>query len=96
MDLVVVDASHTYAAVFSDSMNAFKMIKPGGVIIWHDYESMRSEYGVNRFVDRLRLTHNAPVRRLSSTRGDTRYAVLRVSEDTQATLQSLSRSPSKF
>ncbi len=51
------------------------MIKPEGVILWHDYESMRSEYGVNRFVDRLRVVHQLPVRRLSSARGDTRYAV---------------------
>lgn len=37
MDLVFVDAGHTYPYVRADSENAFKMLRPGGVIVWHDY-----------------------------------------------------------
>ena len=37
MDLVFVDACHHYEFVLRDSMNAFKMLAPGGIIVWHDY-----------------------------------------------------------
>lgn len=37
MDIVFVDGCHHYDFVLRDSMNAFKMIKPDGMIIWHDY-----------------------------------------------------------
>jgi len=36
-DIVFIDAGHTYPYVKADSENAFEMIRPGGVIIWHDY-----------------------------------------------------------
>lgn len=36
-DVVFVDACHHYEFVLHDSINALKMIRPGGVIIWHDY-----------------------------------------------------------
>jgi hypothetical protein len=39
MDLVFVDAGHSYEYVKSDTLNAFKMLKPGGTIIWHDYNN---------------------------------------------------------
>ncbi|MBT3698322.1 MAG: class I SAM-dependent methyltransferase [Methylococcales bacterium] len=35
--LVFVDGSHQYDYALSDSKEAIKMIKKGGVIIWHDY-----------------------------------------------------------
>lgn len=35
--LVFIDASHAYDYVLSDSREALKMIKDGGVILWHDY-----------------------------------------------------------
>ena len=39
LDVVFVDACHHYEFVLHDSINALKMIRPGGVIIWHDYAS---------------------------------------------------------
>lgn len=81
MDMVTVDGSHTYRFVRSDSINAFRMIRPGGVVLWHDFESMRAEYGVSRFVDELRAA-GLDARRLGREQGDSRYAVLRV--DTKA------------
>ena len=39
IDLVFVDACHHYDHVKRDTDNAFKLIKPGGVILWHDYAS---------------------------------------------------------
>ena len=96
MDFVLVDASHTDAAVFSDSMNAFRMIKVGGVILWHDYESMRSEYGVTRCVDRMRDRHHCPIYRLSSEWGDTRYAVLKVDDEIKQRMSEVANAPSVF
>jgi hypothetical protein len=37
IDLVFVDAAHTYPYVKSDTKNALRMIRPGGVVLWHDY-----------------------------------------------------------
>ena len=35
--LVFVDGSHAYDYALSDTKQAIKMVKQGGVIIWHDY-----------------------------------------------------------
>jgi len=35
--LVFIDGNHTYENVKSDSENAFRILAPGGVIIWDDY-----------------------------------------------------------
>jgi predicted O-methyltransferase YrrM len=38
IDMVFIDASHSYEYVRSDTLNAMKMMGPsGGVIVWHDY-----------------------------------------------------------
>jgi hypothetical protein len=92
----MVDGSHTYEACASDSFNAFRMVRENGVILWHDYESERSEYGVNAFVDRLRLHHGCPVVRLSSEWGDTRFAALRVDASVLRKLQQLGAAPGTF
>ena len=45
-DLVFVDASHKYADVMTDSRNAFRIVRPGGVVVWDDYHA--GEPGVVR------------------------------------------------
>lgn len=37
MDIVFVDGAHDYEVVLADTRNALKMVKPGGVILWHDF-----------------------------------------------------------
>ena len=37
MDLVFIDAAHAYSYVKADTENALKMLRPGGVLLWHDY-----------------------------------------------------------
>lgn len=37
VDLVFIDADHSYSSVMSDSKRAFEMVRPGGLVIWHDY-----------------------------------------------------------
>lgn len=96
IDFVMVDGSHTYEYVESDTLNAFRMVREGGVILWHDYESERSEYGVSRFLDNLRINHAFPIVRLASEFGDTRFAALRVDADTLAKIRALLANPSSY
>lgn len=37
VDFVLVDANHSYECVKADSESAFKLLRPGGVIVWDDY-----------------------------------------------------------
>lgn len=37
VDMLFIDGSHSYAYVEHDTEQALKMIKNGGVILWHDY-----------------------------------------------------------
>jgi predicted O-methyltransferase YrrM len=37
VDLFFVDGAHSYEYVRSDSENALKCVRPGGVIAWHDF-----------------------------------------------------------
>lgn len=37
MDFVFVDGDHSYALIKNDTQKAFDMLRPGGVIVWHDY-----------------------------------------------------------
>ncbi len=36
MDLVFVDAAHSYAYVTNDSVKGWAMLRPGGLLLWHD------------------------------------------------------------
>jgi len=38
-NLIFVDGDHSYEAVKRDTKNAFEILQPDGVIIWHDYGS---------------------------------------------------------
>lgn len=43
VDLFFIDGAHSYEYVRSDTLNALACIRPGGVIVWHDY----GRWGVN-------------------------------------------------
>jgi predicted O-methyltransferase YrrM len=47
MDLVFVDADHSYPAVVADTERALQLVRPGGIVIWHDYAAKSP--GVARF-----------------------------------------------
>jgi predicted O-methyltransferase YrrM len=53
MDIVFIDGCHHYAAVRSDTENALKMLRPGGMIIWHDFGNFGDYYDVTRAVREL-------------------------------------------
>lgn len=60
-DLVFVDGSHAYSYVVSDSRKALRMVRPGGVVLWHDYAGPGHAGDVyralNELSERLPLVH---------------------------------------
>jgi len=37
IDLVFIDGAHHYEAARSDTQNALRLLRPGGLVIWHDF-----------------------------------------------------------
>jgi predicted O-methyltransferase YrrM len=60
-DLVFVDGSHAYSYVRNDSAKAIRMVRPGGVVLWHDYTSRIHGVfrGLNELARQLPLVHLA-------------------------------------
>ena len=60
-DLIFVDGSHAQSYVESDSQKALRMLKPGGVILWHDYRGPLRTQGVystlNALSEKYPLVH---------------------------------------
>jgi predicted O-methyltransferase YrrM len=63
IDFCFIDAGHEFAHVSCDTRNALEMMRPGGVIVWHDYS--RWWRGVQRCLDEL--SKQMPVFRLTNT-----------------------------
>lgn len=63
MDLVFVDADHSYEGVKNDTEKALRMLAPGGVILWHDYAAKTP--GVVRYIKEF--SQGRPVFRLKHT-----------------------------
>lgn len=60
-DVVFVDGSHAYSYVVSDSAKALTMVRPGGLVLWHDYspECAGVFRALNELAQRLPLVHIA-------------------------------------
>ena len=65
-DLVFVDGSHAHSYVESDSKKALRMVKPGGVVLWHDYRGPQSARGVFEVLNAL--AKQVPLVRIDGTR----------------------------
>ena len=52
VDAMFVDGAHSCEYVLSDSDAAYRMVKPGGLILWHDYDS-RWFPGVTRALNQI-------------------------------------------
>jgi predicted O-methyltransferase YrrM len=63
MDFIFIDADHSYDAVKNDTALAFKMLRPGGVIVWHDYAGKSP--GVYKFMEEF--TQSTPVFKIWNT-----------------------------
>jgi len=63
MDFVFVDAAHDHPHGLCDSKNALTLVRPGGVVVWHDFEPYWS--GLVHAV--CEATTGLPLRRLGGT-----------------------------
>ncbi|MBQ7251713.1 MAG: class I SAM-dependent methyltransferase [Kiritimatiellae bacterium] len=67
IDLMFVDGSHSHEYVLADSETAWKAVRPGGLILWHDYDS-RWWPGVTRALNELQRTNRfATLRHIRGT-----------------------------
>jgi predicted O-methyltransferase YrrM len=65
-DLIFIDGSHAYSYVKNDTEKALRMLKEGGLLLWHDYRARNVETrGVRRYLDELSET--LPLIRLYET-----------------------------
>lgn len=69
MNLVLVDANHSYDLVKADTEEAFKLLQPGGVIVWDDYRWVQGHeecVGVTLFLNEL--SGRCPIFQIFGTR----------------------------
>lgn len=64
-DLVFVDGAHAESYVHSDSAKALRIVKPGGLILWHDYVGPHDAPGVFRALNAL--SKSLPIRHIRGT-----------------------------
>ncbi len=62
-DFIFVDGGHEFAFVVKDTLNALKMIKKGGMILWHDFGANFPDVVacINSFAEKY------PIRRIDET-----------------------------
>ncbi|MBI5055286.1 MAG: class I SAM-dependent methyltransferase [Nitrospirae bacterium] len=63
MDYIFIDADHSYEYVKNDTEKALDMLRPGGVIVWHDYAAKSP--GVYKFIQEFSCKR--PVFRIRNT-----------------------------
>lgn len=63
MDYIFIDGDHSYEGVKNDTEKALQLLKPGGIIVWHDYAAKSpgvleylSEFSQDRPLFRIRKT----------------------------------------
>jgi len=66
MDLIFVDGSHAYSYVISDSRKALRMIRSGGLVLWHDYDGPLAGRGTDEAL--VELAGELPLRHIEQTR----------------------------
>lgn len=60
-DLIEVDAGHDFHSAWIDINQAYRVLRPGGVMFGHDYFNKMDGQGVHRAVDLFARTHNFTV-----------------------------------
>lgn len=55
-DVVFIDGDHSRAGVEKDSLLSYQIVRPGGLIIWHDYNDVKDRQGKNA-VDVAEVLH---------------------------------------
>ncbi|MCX6165963.1 MAG: class I SAM-dependent methyltransferase [Ignavibacteriae bacterium] len=58
IDFILIDASHEYDYVKNDTINSFKMLKNGGMLVWHDYPNAPGVYRyINEIAPKIKIFH---------------------------------------
>lgn len=59
LDFIFIDGASTYSYVKNDTQKALNMIKPGGIIIWRNYDNKRQDVPkfINEFGQKNKLHH---------------------------------------
>lgn len=65
-DAIFIDGDHSYDAVVYDTILATKIVKPGGIIIWHDYHDMPT-VDVKKALDRFASEYNRKIIHVENT-----------------------------
>jgi predicted O-methyltransferase YrrM len=52
-DVIFVDGSHALSYIYNDTEKALRMVKPGGVILWHDYAGPHRSPDVHRALNEM-------------------------------------------
>ena len=52
-DLIFIDGSHAFSYIKSDTEKALAMLRPGGLLLWHDYRGPRRARDVYRYLNQL-------------------------------------------
>jgi hypothetical protein len=64
VDFIFIDAGHDFDSVTADSLLAFEMLRPGGCIVWDDYQPIH--WGTVRALNELSKSHR--LRRIAYSR----------------------------
>lgn len=62
--LVFVDGSHAYDYAMSDSRHAQNMVRPGGIVIWHDYGIWQ---GVTKALEEIEAAEKLGLKHIDGT-----------------------------
>ena len=65
VDAMFIDGDHSFEVVLSDSHLADEVVKPGGIVIWHDY--VNHAVDVTRALEHLRDDEGWPIVNVAGT-----------------------------
>lgn len=55
-DFILIDGCHTYEYAVADTRNALRVVRPAGVIVWHDYGMLEDvSRAVDEIADKMRV-----------------------------------------
>ena len=55
-DFILIDGCHTYEYAVADTRNALRVVRPGGVIVWHDYGMLEDvSLAVDEIAERMKV-----------------------------------------
>lgn len=67
IDLMFIDGGHSFECVSNDTENALRMVKKGGIIIWHDFMNATEYYPVTKIIYDLKAKGYSNIYRIANT-----------------------------